>query len=55
VTEIADVDIATLADEELMSRYGIECVPIVRFHYKDYRYSLLADAVKQAQRDELQP
>jgi len=40
------------SDQALMRQYGIECVPIERFHYKSYRYSTLADAVKQAQRDQ---
>lgn len=36
---------------ELMARYGITRVPADQFHYKDYRYSLLSDAIAQAKRD----
>ncbi len=43
---------APASDEALMRQYGIERVQIERFHYKTYRYSTLADAVKQAQRDQ---
>jgi hypothetical protein len=37
---------------EEMARYGITRVPIGYFHYKEYRYNNLADAVAQAKRDE---
>jgi hypothetical protein len=41
------------ADEtELMARYGITKVPVYRFHYRDWRYATLNDAVAQAKRDE---
>ena len=41
------------ADEtELMARYGIIKVPAFRYHYRDWRYSTLDDAVAQAKRDE---
>jgi hypothetical protein len=33
-----------------MARYGITRVPIDYFHYKQYRYTNLADAVAQAKR-----
>jgi hypothetical protein len=33
-----------------MATYGITCVPIDYFHYKQYRYTNLADAVAQAKR-----
>jgi len=36
---------------ELIARYGITQVPADQFHYKDYRYSLLSDAMAQAKRD----
>ncbi len=39
-------------DSELMSRYGIRCVLISQYRYKNYRYSTLSDAVAQAKRDE---
>ena len=41
------------ADEtELMARYGIVKVPAFRYHYRDWRYSTLNDALAQARRDE---
>jgi hypothetical protein len=52
MTEISNSDIPAATDEALMRQYGIERVPVERFHYKTYRYSTLADAVKQAQRDQ---
>lgn len=52
MTEISKCDVAALTDDALMRQYGILCVPVDRFHYKSYRYSSLADAVKQAQRDQ---
>jgi hypothetical protein len=33
-----------------MAKYGITRVPINYFHYKQYRYTNLADAVAQAKR-----
>ena len=33
-----------------MAEYGITRVPIDYFHYKQYRYTNLADAVAQAKR-----
>jgi len=41
------------ADEtELMALYGIIKVPSYRYHYRDWRYSTLNDALAQARRDE---
>jgi hypothetical protein len=34
-----------------MARYGITQVPADMFHYRDYRYAKLSDAVAQAKRD----
>lgn len=34
-----------------MARYGITRVPADMFHYRDYRYAKLGDAVAQAKRD----
>lgn len=34
---------------ELMARYGITRVPVDYFHFREFRYSRLADAVAQAQ------
>ncbi|WP_214622461.1 hypothetical protein [Sphingobium nicotianae] len=49
---------ATISDEidaedaELMARYGIKMVPTPRFHYKSFRFSRLADALRQARLDD---
>jgi len=40
---------------ELMFRYDITRVPAFQYHYKDWRYSNLADAVAQARRDGATP
>ena len=37
-------------DRDDMARYGITRVPVDYFHYKQYRYTNLADAVAQAKR-----
>ena len=36
---------------EEMASYGITCVPVDYFHYGQYRYTNLKDAVTQAKRD----
>lgn len=36
---------------ELMAQHGITRVPADQFHYKEYRYSKLGDAIAQAKRD----
>jgi hypothetical protein len=36
-----------------MERYGITNVPIDSFHYREYRYTNLNDAIAQAERDQL--
>jgi hypothetical protein len=40
------------ANDEMV-KYGITCVPVEYFHYKDFRYTTLKDALAQAKRDEL--
>lgn len=35
----------------LMAEYGITEVPVHQYHYRDWRYSTLADALAQARRD----
>ncbi|WP_022681786.1 hypothetical protein [Sphingobium bisphenolivorans] len=53
LTRIGQKMIIVPADEtELMARYGIIKVPAYRYHYRDWRYSTLNDALAQAQRDE---
>jgi hypothetical protein len=34
-----------------MARYGITRVPAYIFHYREYRYAKLSDALAQAKRD----
>ena len=38
---------------EEMAKYAITRVPIDYFHYKEYRYTNLADAIAQAKRASL--
>lgn len=53
LTRIGQKMTVDLADEtELMVRYGIIKVPVYRYHYRDWRYSTLNDALAQARRDE---
>lgn len=40
------------AANDEMAKYGIARVPVDYFHYKQYRYTNLADAVAQAKRAE---
>ncbi len=35
----------------LMARYGITRMSVDRFHYREFRYTSLADAVAQSKRD----
>jgi len=37
--------------DDAMARYGIARVRVDRFHYGEYRYSRLGDAIAQAERD----
>jgi hypothetical protein len=32
-----------------MARYGIRCVPVDYFHFREFRYTSFADALAQAQ------
>jgi hypothetical protein len=38
-------------EAELMAHFGITKVPAYRYHYRDWRYSNLEDALAQARRD----
>ena len=38
--------------KEEMKKYGIDCVPVDYFHYREFRYTSLRDAIAQAKRDE---
>lgn len=44
-----------LSADEAMATFGIRCVPVDYFHYRNYRYTNLRDAVAQAKRDKLPP
>jgi hypothetical protein len=37
---------------EEMRKYGIHCVLVEQFHYREFRYANLKDAIAQARRDE---
>jgi hypothetical protein len=42
-------------EEDAMAKLGITRVPIDYFHYRQYRYTNLKDAIAQAERDRLAP
>lgn len=39
---------------EEMARYGITCIPVDNFYYREFHYTTLKDAVAQAMRDKVQ-
>lgn len=41
-----------VSDLELMEKFGIRRAPADYYHYKQYRYTSLKDAIAQAERDE---
>ena len=38
-------------DAEMLARFGITKVPAHQYHYREWRYSNLDDAIAQAKRD----
>jgi hypothetical protein len=42
-----------LSDQELMEKYRISRTPADYYHYGQYRYTNLTDAIAQAERDKL--
>lgn len=38
------------SDLDDMIKYGIKCVPVDYYHFGDFRYTNLADAIAQAKR-----
>lgn len=38
-------------EAELLARFGITRVPVIQYHYREWRYSNLDDALAQARRD----
>jgi hypothetical protein len=51
VTESAPQEANVPGAEAEMDRYGITRVPVDYFHYRQFRYTSLEDAVAQAKRD----
>jgi hypothetical protein len=49
-SKIEETD-ATIPEVE-MTKYGITVVPVDYFHYKEFRYTNLKDAIAQAKRDD---
>ena len=41
-----------IPDEQELKKYGIRRIPVDYFHYREFRYTNLADAIAQAKRDE---
>jgi hypothetical protein len=41
-----------LPDERELKKYRIKRIPVDYFHYREFRYTNLADAIAQAKRDE---
>ena len=48
----AEEDLPLPAEEvaRQMARYGIRCVPVDYFHFREFRYTSFADALAEAQR-----
>ena len=42
----------TSADSDVMAEFGITRVPVTYFHYKNFRYTSLDEALAQARREE---
>jgi hypothetical protein len=41
-----------LPDEQKLKKYGIKIITVDYFHYREFQYTNLADAIAQAKRDE---
>ncbi|MEW5424082.1 hypothetical protein [Amorphus sp. 3PC139-8] len=50
ITEVRSENSVSAADAE-MAEYGITRVPVDHFHYREFRYTNLKDAIAQAERD----
>ena len=48
--KLADAPHPTEEATSQMARYGIRCVPVDYFHFREFRYTCFADALAQAQR-----
>jgi len=40
---------------ELLAKYGITCIPINNFYYREFHYTNLKDAIAQSIRDKTRP
>ena len=40
---------------ELLVKYGITCVPVNNFYYREFHYTNLKDAIAQSMRDKTCP
>jgi len=40
---------------ELLAKYGITCVPINNYYYREFHYTNLKDAIAQSVRDKAAP
>ena len=40
---------------ELLAKYGITCVPINNYYYREFHYTNLMDAIAQSIRDKAAP
>jgi hypothetical protein len=49
-TKPVDTPLSTEDAAGQMAHYGIRCVPVDYFHFREFRYTSLADALAQAQR-----
>lgn len=49
---IASEALASASKAEEMAKYGITRVPVDDFHYRQFRYTNLEDAIPQAKRDQ---
>ena len=40
---------------ELLAKYGITCVPVNNYYYREFHYTNLKDAIAQSIRDKTRP
>ena len=49
-TKPVDTPLSTEDAAGQMAHYGIRCVPVDYFHFREFRYTSFADALAEAQR-----
>jgi len=49
-TKPVDTPLSTEDAAGQIAHYGIRCVPVDYFHFREFRYTSFADALAQAQR-----